>query len=97
MKHFADLVASDFPNIDPARFTEWKQATIAAKRNAWVVSFVIALPGILLAINTYNYLVTIGVFAAIGIAGHLAWSKARSLQKELGITREAIKKALASK
>ncbi len=90
MKKFKELVASDFANVDPHKFDQWKTAVFRAKINTVILIVALILLNVLL-------IVIAGSLALGGLLLYLfvflVWSKARRLQEELGIDDAAIKRA----
>lgn len=93
MKALKDLTASDFPEIDPKKFEEWKQASIKANKNTVIllVVTIILIVGIFLV--TGGILVGIIPLILFMVVNATIWSDARRLDKELGINRELLKRA----
>ncbi|MBN2559298.1 MAG: hypothetical protein JXB33_11140 [Clostridia bacterium] len=95
MKKLKDLVPEDFPGVDSAKFEEWKQEQVKAARNSTIVVWGITA-AVLIAIfvfDVYGIIPAILAIALIAVSGILINKKANDLARELGITKEMIKKA----
>jgi len=105
MKAFKDLTALDFPGVDPEKFEKWKQASINAEKNTWimvVIAVVIVLlyfVGIYLATGRMPIGGILGAFVPTifvlisSSAISTIWGGVYRLGKELGIDRAALKRA----
>lgn len=97
MKKLSELKAEDFPSVNPERFEEWKKAAINAQRNSWIISLVIALAFLIFIFSGGSgFIPAILMIALLAVAGIMVNAKANRLAKELGITKDMIKKAKRS-
>ena len=91
-KKFKELTAEDFPGVDPEKFNEWKEAVQDAQKNSTLVLAGLLVLNVILFLTTGSFmlggLLLIVVFILIN-------RKPNKLTKELGITRDAIKRARA--
>ncbi|MFO7611543.1 MAG: hypothetical protein R6W99_03525 [Clostridia bacterium] len=95
MKKFSDLVPEDFPGVNPEKFEEWKQAQIKAGRNSAIVLGVLTVV-VLISIFVFDisgFFPAILIIALIAVSSILINKKANGLAKELGITKDMIRKA----
>ena len=95
MKKFSELVAEDFPGVNPKRFEEWKQAKIEAGRNHGIALGVLAVLVLIFTfvIGVSGFIPAILIIVLIAVSGSVVNEKANRLSKELGITNDMIKKA----
>ena len=105
MKAYKDLTALDFPGVDPEKFEKWKQASINAEKNTWmmvVITVVIVLlyfVGIYLATGRMPIGGILGAFVPTifvlisSSAISTIWGGVYRLGKEIGIDRAALKRA----
>ena len=90
MKKFQELTASDFPDVDPEKFSEWKIAVLDANKNSTILLVGLVVVNIILFLVTGN-LVLGGLLLLL--AFFFIWRKPNRLAKELGIDRATIKRA----
>ena len=85
-----ELQASEFPGVDPEKFTEWKEAVIRARPKTkiifiiMVVSFFLFLPAPLIGL---------GVLFLLLVVSALVSRPSYRLQKELGLTWALVREA----
>ena len=95
MKKLSELVAEDFPGINPERFEEWKQAQVSAGRTSVIVISIIAVLGIIsiFVFKVSGFIPAIFMIALIAVSNIIVNGEANRLAKELGITKDMVKKA----
>ncbi|MFO7611945.1 MAG: hypothetical protein R6W99_05580 [Clostridia bacterium] len=95
MKKLSNLVPEDFPGVDPDKFEEWKQAQIKASRNSTIVFGVLTVVVVIsiYAFDISGFAPAILIIALIAVLGVMINKKANGLAKELGITKDMIRKA----
>jgi hypothetical protein len=90
-KKFKDLTAADFPGVDAEKFQAWKKAVEDANKNTVYVLIGLLVLNVILFVTTGS-LILGGLLLLLVL--FLVNRRPRRLQKELGINRAAIKKAL---
>jgi hypothetical protein len=98
MKKLSELVAEDFPGINPVRFEEWKQAQVSAGRNGVIVIAIIGVLGIIsiFVFKVSGFIPAILMIVLIAVSNIIVNGEANRLAKELGITKDMVKKATQS-
>jgi hypothetical protein len=93
MKPLADLQSVDFPDVDPAKLTVWKHATMEAQRRTlWVLPLALAAAaGAFFLVEGFAGAGLIIAIVAVG--GILTSGPAHRAVKEAGITRAMIRQA----
>jgi hypothetical protein len=92
-KKIKDLTVADFPGIDSEKFQEWKNAVEDANKNTIYALIGLLILNIILFFTTGS-LILGGLLLALVF--YFIYSRPRRLEKELGINRVAIRKALNS-
>ena len=90
MRKLEDLTGADFPELDPQKFEEWKQARIQANRYAAYFVIGLVVLNVILFVTTGS-LVLGGLLLLLVIVG--IERRPGRLWKELGLTRKALKEA----
>ncbi len=91
-RKFKELTVEDFPGVDPQKFDEWKEAVMEANQNTIMVFVGLIIFNIILFIALKGFMLG-GLLLIIVLV--LINRKPNRLAKELGITREAIKRVRA--
>lgn len=96
MRSFDQLLALDFPHVDPERFEEWKQAGIDSSNNQMSINAIYtgALVVIFFLIRASNYIPIFFIIAFVGLLRYMVNMRFNQLSNELGITKGMIEKAL---
>ena len=94
MKRIQDLTVNDFPGVDPQKFEEWKKLAVERlKMQSIVPTGVIINIFVVLVILKALIPWFIIMFCLLGYK-IVTEKKVNPLEKELGITKEALKRAL---
>jgi|GEM_PF-2536204 len=91
-KKFKELTAEDFPGVDPEKFNEWKQAVQYTNKSTILVLVVLLVLNVILFLAMGGFMLG-GILLVVVI--FLINRRPNRLAKELGITRDAIKRARA--
>ncbi|MCX6174275.1 MAG: zinc ribbon domain-containing protein [Ignavibacteriales bacterium] len=91
-KKFKELTAEDFPGVDPEKFDEWKEAVLEADKNIIMVFVGLLVLNVILFLAMGSFMLG-GILLVIVLI--MVNRKPNRLAKELGITRDAIKRARA--
>jgi len=91
-KKFMELTAEDFPGVDPEKFDEWKEAVQDSEKNIIMVFVGLLVLNVILFLATGSFMLGGILLVVVIIIINL---KPNRLAKELGITRDAIKRARA--
>ncbi len=91
MRKWKDLQASDFQGVDPQKFQEWRVTTHEARERTFLLLAMLVLLNETLLIR--SPILVLGGIPFFGLLFFVNW-KAHRLKKELGITREAVKRAV---
>jgi len=91
-RKFKELTAEDFPGVDGEKFNEWKEAVIEAEKNIIMVFVGLIILNVILFLAMGSFMLG-GILLVVVLI--LVNKKSNRLAKELGITRDAIKRARA--
>jgi hypothetical protein len=91
-KKFNELTAEDFPEVDSEKFNEWKEAVQNANMNTVFVLIGLLILNVFLFLTTGSFILGGLLLVVVLVAIN---RKPNRLAKELGITRDAIKRARA--
>jgi len=105
MKAYKDLTALDFPGVDPEKFEKWKQASMNAEKNTWIMVVITVVIVLLYFVGIYlatgrmpiggilgAFVPTIFVLISSSVVSTI-WGGVNRLSRELGIGRAALKRA----
>ncbi|MFH0758110.1 MAG: hypothetical protein V2B15_12555 [Bacteroidota bacterium] len=96
MKKILNLEAKDFPNVDPVKFQEWKDAQVKFRKQSNIASAII-FAGILILLLFREQFLPAMVFGVTIIVGVIImvppYRKVKKTQKEAGLTAKDIRKA----
>lgn len=96
MKKILDLETKDFPNVDPGKFQEWKDAQVNYRKQSNIAG-IIMFAGILILLLFRDQLLpamAFGVSIIVGIVIMVPpYTKVRKAQKKAGLVTKEIHKA----
>ena len=96
MKKILDLEAKDFPNVDPGKFQDWKDAQVKYRKQSNIAGVIMFAGLAILLIFRDQFLpaMTFGLTFIIGIIIMVPpYRKVIAAQKDMGLTTKDIHKA----
>ena len=96
MKKILDLEANDFPNVDPGKFQEWKDAQVKFKKRSDIAGAIMFAGILILLLFREQFLpaMAFGVTIIVGIIIMIPpYREVRTAQKDAGLARMEILKA----